>query len=88
MPPCPSQLAYLPIFSFFNVAFEKIEKYNNSPLCKKRKQIKKSNKTIIYVITHTSIFEEMLENNCKEKIRHEPKGSIMQEEMNIRRLIK
>jgi hypothetical protein len=35
-------------------------------------------------MTHTLIFEEKLQNYCKEKIRHVPKSCIVQEKMNIK----
>jgi len=39
-------------------------------------------------MTHTLLFEEKLQNNCKEERRHVPKSSIVQEEKNTISLIK
>jgi hypothetical protein len=38
-------------------------------------------------MTHTLVFEEKLQNNCKEE-RHVPKSSLVQEEKNTISLIK
>jgi hypothetical protein len=37
-------------------------------------------------MTHTLVFEEKLQNNCKEERRHVSKSSIVQEEKNTRSL--
>jgi hypothetical protein len=55
---------------------------------RKENKLKTSSKITIYVMTQTPIFEKKLQNNCKEKMKHGPKSSILREEMNIRSLIK
>jgi hypothetical protein len=68
MPPCPSQLAYLPIFFFIKLLIlKKLKSTIILFFVRKAKKPKTSSKTTIYVMTHTSIFEKKVAKQLQGK---------------------